>query len=227
MKLKLLLLGLIIAAIATFFAFGGQDYLSLEAIKAQQADLLAFYADHQFATIAVFFLTYTAVTALSLPVATILTLLAGALFGLGIGLLIASYASTIGATLAFLMARFFLRDYVQEKYGDHLATINDGVKKEGAFYLFALRLTPVVPFFVVNALMALTPMKARTFYLVSQIGMLAGTAVYVYAGTELASIESLGDIASPSVIAAFVALGVFPLVAKKLVGLLQKNKAQA
>ena len=144
-----------------------------------------------------------------------MTLVAGALFGVWVGTLLVSFASTIGATLAFLVARFVLGESLQEKYGDRLKVINDGMEREGAFYLFALRLIPAFPFFLVNLLMALTRIPIWTFYWVSQTGMLAGTVAYVYAGTELAKVESAGDVLSPTLLMAFVVLGLLPLVAKR------------
>lgn len=221
---KILLVVMFVAAIGAFFAFDLQSHLSLENIKAQQASWADFYANNTLLTMALFFAAYVLVTALSLPAAAILTLLAGALFGFGTGLVIASFASSVGATLAFLMARFVLKDSVQKKFGSHLTKINDGFEKEGAFYLFALRLVPVVPFFAVNLLMGLLPIKTVTFYWVSQLGMLAGTGVFVYAGTELAQISSLSDIASPGLLAAFVALGVFPIISKKALSILRSKK---
>ena len=164
---------------------------------------------------AAFFAAYVAVTGLSLPGAALLTLAAGALFGLLWGTIIVSFASSIGATLAFLAARFVLRDWVQARYGSQLQAINRGVEKEGAFYLFTLRLIPAVPFFVINLAMGLTSLRTGTFYWVSQLGMLAGTIVYVYAGTQLGRIGSLGDVLSPGLIGAFLALGFFPLLAKR------------
>ncbi|MDG1286972.1 MAG: TVP38/TMEM64 family protein [Rickettsiales bacterium] len=222
--LKLLMVLLIAAAIAAFFVFDLQLYFTLDNIKAQREGWKLFYAENRAFTLALFGGVYVMVTALSLPAATILTLLAGALFGFVSGLIMVSFASSIGATLAFLMARFLLRDSIQAKYGQHMTKINEGFEKEGAFYLFALRLVPVVPFFVINVLMALLPIKTSTFYWVSQLGMLAGTVAYVYAGTELGKVTSLSDIASPSLIAAFVALGLFPLIAKKALNFLRKKK---
>jgi pyruvate/2-oxoglutarate dehydrogenase complex dihydrolipoamide dehydrogenase (E3) component/uncharacterized membrane protein YdjX (TVP38/TMEM64 family) len=163
-------------------------------------------------------------TAFSLPGAALLTLLGGALFGLVTGLIVVSFASTIGATFAFLGSRFFLRDWVQAKFGDRLKAINDGVAKDGAFYLFSLRLIPVVPFFAINLAMGLTPIKTRTYYWVSQLGMFLGTLVYVNAGTQLAQIESLGDIASPGLLASFAALGLFPWIARGIMNLIKRRR---
>jgi pyruvate/2-oxoglutarate dehydrogenase complex dihydrolipoamide dehydrogenase (E3) component/uncharacterized membrane protein YdjX (TVP38/TMEM64 family) len=175
----------------------------------------------------IYFLIYIAVTALSLPGAVIMTLAGGALFGLWTGLLLVSFASSIGATLAFLASRFLLRDWVQDRFGNRLAAINAGMAKDGAFYLFTLRLVPVFPFFIINLVMGLTPIKTRTFYWVSQVGMLAGTAVYVNAGTQLAQLEGLSGILSPGLLGSFVLLGIFPLLAKKLVAVVQARKVYA
>ena len=174
-----------------------------------------------------YFLIYVAVTALSLPGAAVMTLAGGALFGLGIGTLLVSFASSIGATLAFLVSRFLLRDWVQARYGERLGAINPGMEKDGAFYLFTLRLVPVFPFFIINLLMGLTPIRTRTFYWVSQVGMLAGTLVYVNAGTQLARLDSLSGILSPGLLASFALLGVFPLLAKRLVAWVQARKVYA
>ena len=222
--LKVLLIVALVGVIAAFFAFDLQQYATLDYIKQQQHTLLAYYQNNTFKVLAVFGLVYVLVTAASLPAATVLTLLGGALFGLPVGLIMVSFSSAIGATLAFLMARFLVRDYVQKKYSKQLSNINAGFEREGAFYLFALRLVPAFPFFMINVLMALMPIKTWTFYWVSQLGMLAGTAVYVYAGTQLAQIESLSDIASLPLLIAFTLLGLFPLIAKKLVKFMRKGK---
>jgi pyruvate/2-oxoglutarate dehydrogenase complex dihydrolipoamide dehydrogenase (E3) component/uncharacterized membrane protein YdjX (TVP38/TMEM64 family) len=205
------------AALAVFFAAGGHRYLSLENLKAQQAALQGWRAAHPAGAIAAFFAAYVAVTGLSLPGAALLTLLAGALFGLLWGTIVVSFASSIGATIAFLASRFVLRDWVQARYRGQLEAVNRGVEKEGGFYLFTLRLIPAVPFFVINLAMGLTRMRTGTFYWVSQLGMLAGTLVYVYAGTQLGKLASLADVLSPGLIGAFLALGFFPLAAKKSV----------
>jgi len=227
MNRKLIKIGLLIllaSAIAAFFALDLQQYATLDYIKAQQHTIAEYYEHNTFLVLAVFGLTYVLVTALSLPAAAALTLLGGALFGLPVGLVMVSFASTIGATLAFLMARFLARDYVQQNYSKQLAKINACFEREGAFYLFALRLVPAFPFFMINVVMALMSIKTWTFYWVSQLGMLPGTVVYVYAGTQLAQIESLLDIASPSLLLAFALLGLFPLIAKKLVQFIRKEK---
>ena len=214
-------LGLVAVFIALYTQFG--EYASLDYIKEKQGEFKAYYAENQALVLAVFFVGYVVVTALSLPGAAIMTLLAGALFGLTVGVLTVSFASSIGATLAFLAARFLLGDSLQKKYGDKLQKINEGVEREGKFYLFTMRLIPAFPFFLINILMGLTTISALAFYWVSQLGMLAGTVVFVFAGTQLAEIKSLGDILSPGLIAAFVALGVFPLAAKKIVALVHRR----
>jgi pyruvate/2-oxoglutarate dehydrogenase complex dihydrolipoamide dehydrogenase (E3) component/uncharacterized membrane protein YdjX (TVP38/TMEM64 family) len=218
---------LVAAAAVAFFAAGGHRYLSLENLKAQQAALYDWRAAHPAAAAAAFFAAYIAVTGLSLPGAALLTLAGGALFGLVWGTVLVSFASSIGATLAFLAARFVLREWVQRTYGAQLRAIDRGVEKEGGFYLFTLRLIPAVPFFVINLALGLTRMRVRTFYWVSQLGMLAGTLVYVYAGTQLAAIGSLRDVLSPGLIGALFALGVFPLVAKKVVDLYKARRVYA
>ncbi|MGB4057799.1 MAG: TVP38/TMEM64 family protein [Alphaproteobacteria bacterium] len=200
------------------------DYLSLEFIRTQQVAIASYYNEHPFVTVGLFFTAYVAVAALSLPGAAVMTLLGGALFGFWQGLISVSFASTIGATLAFLLSRFLLKDWIQGRYQKQLATLNEGFMKEGAFYLFALRLIPVFPFFLVNILTGVMPIKTRHFYSASQLGMLPGTAVYVYAGTELGKIQSLSDIASPSLLAAFIVLGLFPLIAKKIVAALRGRR---
>ena len=224
---KILVLLIIVAAIAAFFIFDLGHFFTIDEFKSRQAAIEAFYTANPLQTALVFFIGYIAVTALSLPGAAIMTLAAGAIFGLVGGTVIVSFASSIGATLAFLVSRFLLRDSVQAKFGDKLKAINDGVAKEGGFYLFTLRLVPAFPFFVINLLMGLTSMKTLTFYWVSQIGMFLGTIVYVNAGTELAKITSLKGILKPELIGAFVLLGIFPLIAKKIVDTIKARKVYA
>ena len=224
---KLLLLFAIAAAVGLFFALDLGHYLSLDWLKAQQAAIAAYRADHPLAAVAAYFALYVAVTALSLPGAALMTLAGGAVFGLLWGTLIVSFASSIGATLAFLASRFLLRDWVMARFGRRLAAIDAGVRKEGAFYLFTLRLVPVFPFFLVNLLLGLTAMKARTFYWVSQLGMLAGTVVYVNAGTQLAQIDSLAGIVSPGLLLSFALLGVFPLIANRIVESVRARRVYA
>jgi uncharacterized membrane protein YdjX (TVP38/TMEM64 family) len=227
MKSKLLILAVIAAAIASFFIFDLGQYLTLDYLKAQQANLSAYVTANPWQSVLAFFAVYVAVAALSLPGAGILTLVGGAIFGFWIGMLVVSFASSAGATLAFLSSRFLLRDWVQAKFGERLKPINEGVTKDGPFYLFALRLVPLFPFFIVNLLMGLTPIKTFPFYWVSQIGMLAGTAAYVNAGTQLAQITSLKGILSPQIIGSFVLLGVFPVIAKKALEWIKNRRGAA
>ena len=224
---KILILGVLLILIVLFFVFDLGRFFSLDYIKAQQGNFAELYAQRPAMVIAAFFAAYVAVTALSLPGAAIMTLAAGGIFGLAIGTLIVSFASTIGATLAFLAARFVLGETVQNKFGARLAEINKGVEKEGGFYLFTLRLVPLVPFFVINLVMGLTKLKTWTFYWVSQLGMFLGTLVFVNAGTQLAKIDSLKGILSPGLIGSFVLLGIFPLIAKKIVDTFKARKVYA
>jgi pyruvate/2-oxoglutarate dehydrogenase complex dihydrolipoamide dehydrogenase (E3) component/uncharacterized membrane protein YdjX (TVP38/TMEM64 family) len=227
-KKKLLLAAALVAAIAAFFGLGLQKYLSLAAAQDARADVAALYAGHPLQVLGGFFAVYVSLTALSLPGAgTVLTLLAGAVFGFVTGTVVVSFASTVGATLAMLSARYLLRDAVQSRFAKALAGIDRGVAREGAFYLFTMRLVPLFPYFLINLAMGLTQMKALTFLWVSQLGMLAGTAVYVYAGTQLGQITSLKGIVSPGIGLALVLLGVFPLVAKKLVDAARARRVYA
>jgi pyruvate/2-oxoglutarate dehydrogenase complex dihydrolipoamide dehydrogenase (E3) component/uncharacterized membrane protein YdjX (TVP38/TMEM64 family) len=224
---RLALLIALAVLIVAFFAFGLGRYFSLDFFRSQQAAIFAFYRANPLQTAAAFFALYVAVTGLSLPGAAIMTLVAGAIFGLLWGAILVSFASTIGATFAFLASRFLFRDAIQRRFGDRLRAINAGIEKEGAFYLFTLRLVPAFPFFVINLVMGLTPMKTRTFYWVSQVGMLLGTIVYVNAGTQIGRIESLKGILSPGLLLSFAALGILPIVAKKTVDLLRARKVYA
>ena len=224
---KLIVIAVVLALVAAYFAFDLGRFLSLGYIKSRQAEFTMLAADRPWLVGGAFFAIYIAVCALSLPGAAIMTLAAGAIFGLVNGTVIVSFASAIGATLAMLVSRYVLRDSVQSKFGARLADIDKGIEREGAFYLFTLRLVPIFPFFLINLLMGLTRMKAWTFYWVSQIGMLAGTIVYVNAGTQLAKIESLKGILSPGLIGSFVLLGVFPLIAKKIVDIVKARRVYA
>ncbi len=218
----------VVATIAILFVyFDLGQYVTLAYIKAQQHQIDQFYSENRVLTIVGFFLMYVVTTAASLPGATILTLAGGAIFGLLSGLIIISFASSIGASLAFLISRYLFRETIQEKFGRSLTSINDGIAKDGAFYLFALRLVPAFPFFVINLVMGLTPIKLKTFYWVSQVGMLAGTIVYVNAGTQLAQIDSASGILSPELIFSFVLLALLPFVGKRIVALLNARKALA
>jgi len=227
-KTSKIITGLVIAGlVAVFFGFDLGQYLSFDFLRSRQSALATFYAEHRLVTMAIYMAVYILVTALSLPGAAVMTLAGGAIFGFWIGLVLVSFASSIGATLAFLAARFLLKDYVQNKFGDRLKTVNHGIEKDGAFYLFTLRLVPVFPFFVINLVMGLTPIRTGVFYAVSQVGMLAGTAVYVNAGTQLGQINSLSGILSPGLIFSFVLLGIFPFIAKKTATLIQAKKTLA
>ena len=226
-KTQITLLVTVAILVAAFFLFDLGRYFNLEYLKQQQAVMDAFYERQPLTTALYYFLLYIVITGLSLPGAAILTLAGGAIFGLLWGTVIVSFASTIGATLAFLFSRYLFRDAIQGRFADKLTAINRGMAEEGAFYLFTLRLVPIFPFFIINLVMGLTPIKALTFFLVSQAGMLAGTIVYVNAGTQIAKIEQLKDIASPGLILSFVLLGIFPLLAKKAVDYLKRRKGSA
>ncbi|OGQ88737.1 MAG: dihydrolipoamide dehydrogenase [Deltaproteobacteria bacterium RIFOXYD12_FULL_56_24] len=218
---KIIIGCVVVLGIAVFRYFDVGQYLSLDYLKASQAKFLELYLENRLLVVAAYMGIYIAVTALSLPGAVVMTLAGGALFGLVVGTVVISFASTIGATLACMVSRFLLREWVQDKFGDRLAVINRGIEKEGAFYLFSLRLVPIFPFFVINLLMGLTRMRLFTFFWVSQIGMLAGTIVYVNAGKELAKIEFLSGIMSPGLLISFGILGLFPIAAKKILGFYQ------
>ncbi|MFP4072052.1 MAG: TVP38/TMEM64 family protein [Desulfovibrionales bacterium] len=225
-KGNLLRIGLVVAVAAVivlFFALDLDRYLTLAYLKQTREQFQTLYASHTPVVLGAFFLIYVVATALSLPGAAVLTLAAGALFGFWTGLVLVSFASTIGATLAFVLARFLLRDWVQHKFGKKLEKINTGVEREGSFYLFTLRLVPVFPFWLINLAMALTPIKTWTFYWISQVGMLPGTAVYVNAGKQLGEIDTLGGILSWNIILSFALLGIFPLAVKKLMALYRRR----
>jgi dihydrolipoamide dehydrogenase len=224
---RLTLLAFIVVLIVTFFILDLQSYLNLETLKAQQHNIGTYRSNNPIMAVTIYALIYIAVTGLSLPGATILTLAGGAVFGLLWGTLIVSFASSIGATLAFLAARFLFQDVVKTRLGSRLQAINAGMAKEGALYLFTLRLVPIFPFFVINLVMGLTNIKTLTFYWISQVGMLAGTLVYVNAGTQVGQLESLSDILSPGLIGSFALLGIFPLIANKIVETIQANKVYA
>lgn len=224
-KQQWIILGVIVALIAAFFAFDLHQILTLENFQRHRNTVVDFYQQNTLVTILLFAACYVAVTGLSLPGAGIMTIVAGAIFDLLVGVVIVSFASTIGASIAFLLARHLFRDIVQRKFTNALQPINQGIEREGAFYLFALRLVPAFPFFAINVAMALTPIRLWTFYWVSQIGMLAGTFVYVNAGQQVGQLDSLSGILSPMLIGSFVLLGIFPLVAKKTLELAKKKFA--
>lgn len=213
---KISILGAIAGVVAAFLYWDLDTYLTLDYIKSSQEQFRGLYHEHQLAVIGAYVAVYILVTALSLPGAVVLTLAGGGFFGLLVGTVAVSVASTTGATLACLVARTLLRDSVQNRFGEKLKTINEGIAREGGLYLFTLRLIPVFPFFVINLVMGLTSMRLTTFFWVSQLGMLPGTIVFVNAGKELARIDSLSGILSPTLIGSFVVLGVFPIAVKKI-----------
>lgn len=223
MNKKILVIA-VLAIVALFFIFDLHVLLTLEGLRESLSSIQQWRAENPWLFAGIFFVFYVAVTALSLPGAAVMTLAAGALFGIWIGVVLVSFASSIGATLAFLFARYLLRDSVQSRFGDRLNTINEGVQREGPFYLFTLRLVPIFPFFLINVVMALTSLKVVTFYWVSQLGMLAGTAVYVNAGTQLAQIEQIGDIVSPGLLMSFVLLGIFPWIGRFVVNFVRQKQ---
>jgi uncharacterized membrane protein YdjX (TVP38/TMEM64 family) len=216
----------IIALVAAFMAFDLGRYFTLSYIKESQERFAAFYVENRGLVISSYMGIYVLVTALSLPGAAVMTLAGGALFGLLAGTVAVSFASTIGATLACFVSRFLLRDWVQGRFGDRLLAVNRGVEAEGPFYLFTMRLIPAFPFFVINLVMGLTRMPLRTFYWVSQVGMLPGTLVYVNAGKEIAKIESLSGILSPRLIISFALLGLFPITVKKLMSIYRARRGR-
>lgn len=219
-----MVVGLIAVFVALFALLDLEEYLTLTYIKEQQAAFAALYSEHRLLVIAAYMSLYIGVTAMSLPGAAVMTLAGGGLFGLALGSVVVSFASTIGATLACFVSRYLLRDWVQAKFGEKLGKINEGMAKEGGFYLFSLRLVPIFPFFVINLVMGLTTIPLTTYYWVSQLGMLPATIVYVNAGTQLAAIESLGGILSPGLLFSFVLLGLFPILSKKLLALFKQRQ---
>ncbi len=221
---KILIIAALAAVVAAYFYFDLGTYLSIEGIKQVAAEAGEIYEDNQFLVLGIFFLIYVGVTAASLPGAAIMTLAAGALFGLVTGTILVSFASTLGATLAFLASRYVLRDTIEARFGDRLKSINEGLERDGAFYLFTLRMIPAVPFFVINLVFGLTRIKTWTFAWVSQIGMLLGTIAFVNAGTQLAQIESTAGLLSPVLIGSFVALALVPWVAKAIIGVIKRRK---
>jgi dihydrolipoamide dehydrogenase len=221
---RLLLVAVVAALVGAFFAFDLGSYVSLDGLRAHQSVIIAYRDENMLQAALIYFAVYVGVTALSLPGATVMTLAGGAFFGLLWGTVLVSFASTVGATLAFLLGRFLFRDAVQSRFGENLRAVNAGVARDGAFYLFTLRLVPLFPFFVINLLMALTPIRTLTYFLVSQLGMFPATVVYVNAGTQLAALDSLAGILSPGLIASFTLLGLFPLIAKKTVDVIKARR---
>lgn len=223
---KLIVVGVMLALGVAFFALDLGRFLTLDYVQASQARFAALYAEHAVAVLAGYFALYVAMAALSLPGATVISLAGGALFGFWVGLVVISFASSIGATLACAVSRFVLRDWVARRFGPTLAAMDRGVEREGAFYLFTLRLIPAFPFFLVNLAMGLTPLRLRTYYWVSQLGMLPGTMVYVNAGKELGGLTSLSGILSPSLLLSFALLGIFPLAARKVLGYVRSRSGR-
>lgn len=215
-KNKIIIVCLFILAAALFLMFDLGQYFNLSYIKSKQQLIDQYYFENPIKTGLIFFVGYILITGISLPAAAILTLASGAIFGIVWGTILVSFGSVFGATMAFLLARYFFHDYVQKRFGKQLGPINRGIRKEGALYLFAVRLIPVFPFFVINILMALTPIKTLSFALVSQIAMLLPIIIFVNAGTQLAKIESPADVLSPGLIVSFVLLGLFPLIARRI-----------
>ncbi len=223
---KKLILGLVLLLTVILLAANFSQYFTLDNAKAQQEALNAYIEQNFLFAATLYFLIYVVITAFSIPGAAVVTLLGAALFGFWISLILVSFASTIGATLAFLSSRYLLRDWVQTKFERKLSAINAGVEKDGSLYLLSLRLIPVFPFFLINLLMGLTPMSVSRFYVTSQIGMLPGTAVYLNAGTQLATINSLSEAISPSVLLSFALLGLFPIIAKWVMNKIRPNQTE-
>ncbi len=222
---KIILLGLLAVIVLLFFQFDLQQYLTLDYVKSQQEIIDQYYRENRALTLIGFFLGYVVITGVSLPGAAVMTLAAGAIFGLVTALILVSFASTIGASIAFLVSRYLFRDMVESRFGASLKSINAGIERDGPFYLFALRLVPAFPFFVINLVMGLTSLRLRTFFWVSQVGMLAGTAVYVNAGTQLGNIESANEIFSTGILLSFLLLAMLPFIGRKVVSVLSSRKA--
>lgn len=223
-RLRIVVVALLVAALAAYFYFDLGQFLTLAYMQQQLDGIRRFTAENFLLAASAYFLIYVVVTALSIPGAAVMTLLGGAVFGLLWGVLLVSFASSIGATLAFLVARLLLRDWVQQKFGRYLKTVNEGIRRDGSFYLFTLRMVPLFPFFMINLVMGLTPMKVVTFYLVSQVGMLLGTAVYVNAGAELGQLESLAGLLSPTLILSFTLVALMPWLARGIVSAIRRRK---
>lgn len=225
--LQIILVLAVALIVILFFVLDFSDYFSLSYLQEQRSKLVEFYRENPIFTIMLFALVYIGLTSLSIPSATGLTLLAGAIFDFVTGVIVVSIVSTVGASLAFLLARYLFRDLVQTKFATQLGPINDGIDRDGIFYLFAIRLVPTIPYFVVNAAMGLTTLKFWHYVWVSQLGMLATTAVFVNAGSQLGQLESFSGILSPTLIVALVVMGVFPLVAKWTVSYLRSRRHKA
>ena len=224
MTKKLVIVAVVLIVAVVFYSSGIGDYLTLSYLKSAHTDAVAYVGANPLSASAGFFSLYVLVTALSLPGAAVMTVAAGAIFGLIWGLAMVSFASTVGATAAMLISRTLLGDWVQRRFAGQLYSVNEGLQRDGTFYLFSIRMVPLFPFFIVNLVMGLTRISAWQFYWVSQLGMFAGTIVFVFAGTQLAGISSLGDVLSPGLIAALSLLGLFPLLARKSIGWLRSRR---
>ena len=224
-KRKLFLIALVIIVIILFLASGSGDYFTVDYFKLKQADIAAYFSTHPTVASIIFMAIYIILTSLSLPVAGIMTLISGAIFGFVWGLVMVSIASSIGATLAFLLSRYLFRDVVQRRYADRLASVNEGIRNDGVLYLFMLRMLPVIPYFMINATMALTPMRAKTFFPVTLVGMLLPLAIFVNAGMQISKINTMGDILSPRLIVSLALIGIFPLLVKKSIAIIRQRKA--
>jgi len=222
---KLLLVAVLVVLVAAFLILDLGEYASLEYLKQIHTDALAYVAHNPVQSSLGYFAVYVVVTGLSLPGAAVMTLAGGAVFGLVWGVVLVSFASTVGASLAMLIARSLLRDWVQVRFSTQLETVNEGLAQDGEFYLFGLRMVPLFPFFVINLVMGLSKLTIWQFYWVSQVGMLAGTVVFVFAGTQLAQVSSVADVLSPGLIVALTLLGLFPLIAKRTVGWLRRARS--
>jgi len=225
-KPRILLLAVLVVAVCAYFFLDLGEYISLEYLKSQQTVFNSYYATHPVRMALYFLGIYVAITGLSLPTAGILTLAGGTLFGLLWGTILVSFASTIGATLAFIASRYLLRNFIQDRYRDKLSSINAGIENDGNFYLLTLRLIPVFPYFLINILMGLTPIRTLHFYLISQIGMLPITIIYVNAGTQIARIKEPADILSAQLLFSFILIGLFPLLARRILVLIRSRRKQ-
>ena len=222
-KQKLVLLLLLLVLIGVFLISGAWDNFTLDSFRLKQEGITSYFSSHPVNTGLIFTAVYIVLTTLSLPVAGVMTLVSGAIFGFIWGLFLVSIASSLGATLAFLLSRYLFRDAVQRRFADRLGPVNDGIRNDGAYYLFMLRLIPVLPYFVLNATMALTPLRTAVFFPVTLIGMLPISAILVNAGMQIASISSPGDVLSPRIILSLMLLGIFPLLAKKIMTLFKQR----
>lgn len=228
MRLRAILLLLIVLTIVAFFWFGGARYLSLEFLRGSYEELQAIAEREWLQAAAFFFVLYTALASLNVPgAAAVMTLAGGAVFGLLWGTILVSFASSIGATLGFLLSRFLLRDFLERRFPVEAERVNEGIRRDGALYLFSVRIVAVFPFFIINLLMGLTRLRTSTFYWVSQVSMLPGTIVYVNAGTQISRIESASDIMSPGVAGSFLLLGLFPLITKRIMNAVNARRHRA